>query len=461
VNGRILVVDDERLIRETLDARLGDEGHEVRTAAGPFEALELLEAEDFDVIVTDLRMPSMDGLELQRRVRQRWPDTAFVFMTAFGTIATAVEAMREGAVEYLTKPLNTEELVIRLDRIVLRQREVAEIRRLRLDAARTSRVGGMVFRSAAMAAVLDRAVAVADTDVTVLVEGETGTGKEVLARVIHDASGRASGPFVAVNCAGLNPNLVESELFGHESGAFTGAQRQRKGRIETAAGGTLFIDEVDDLTPEIQVRLLRFLNDRTFERVGGSRMLKGDVRVLCATKKSLPELVRAGRFRDDLYYRINTVVVELPPLRARPEDIVPLAQHFAQQLHTGRGAAPIELAPDLLRALRAHDWPGNVRELAHAMEHAVAFAKGGTVEAKHLPARIAPPPTAAPIVELHLDGLDRVSFPVVVAECERLLFDWALKRAGGNQVQAAELLMMPRTSFRSRLAALRGGSQDD
>jgi DNA-binding NtrC family response regulator len=378
MSGHILLVDDEKLTRETLDAELTDEGFQVSTTASPFEALEILDKHDIDVIITDLRMPSMDGLEFQRRVRQRGGDPAILFITAFGTVQSAVEAMRQGAVDYLTKPLDTEDLLIRLRRLVQRRRELSEIKLLRLDAARRHKLGKVVFHSAAMAAVIDRAMAVADTDVTVLLEGETGTGKEVVAVAIHEASSRAQGPFVAVNCAGLNPNLVESELFGHEAGAFTGASRQRKGRIEIAAGGTLFIDEVDDLTPEIQVRLLRFLNDRTFERVGGSKTLKGDTRVLCATKRSLPDLVRAGRFREDLYYRINTVVIVVPALRGRREDIIPLAEHFARVFTEARHPPKEpQLSPELLHALRSYDWPGNVRELMHAMEHARARSARG------------------------------------------------------------------------------------
>lgn len=455
---RILIVDDEKLTRQTLEAQLQDEGFEVWTAENGFSALEILEGRDVDVIVTDLRMPSMDGLEFQRRVRERWPNTAVVFMTAFGTVATAVAAMREGAADYLTKPLSSDELMIRIRRLVERQQDLSEIRRLRSDMAHLQqRIGDLVYRSAAMSAVVDRVLAVADSDTTVLFEGETGTGKEVLSRVLHECSPRSKNPFVAVNCTGLNPNLVESELFGHEAGAFTGATRQRKGRLEIAAGGTLLIDEVDDLTPEIQQRLLRFLNDRTFERVGGNRTQKSDVRVVCATKKSLPDLVRAGSFREDLYYRINTVIVPLPPLRSRREDIVPLAEHFASKFFSDRGyASAPSFSPDAFQVLLAHDWPGNVRELMHAIEHAVTFCRGATIEPRHLPPRLhdkAP----VPVVELHFEGLDSISFADVMAECEHRLMEWALTRAGGNQVQAAELLKLPRTTFRSRLAAHRDG----
>lgn len=456
---RILIVDDEKLTRQTLEAQLQDEGFEVWTAENGFAALEILEGRDVNVIITDLRMPSMDGLEFQRRVRERWPDTAVVFMTAFGTVATAVAAMREGAADYLTKPLSSDELMIRIRRLVERQRDISEIRRLRSDAAHwQQQIGDLVYRSAAMRAVVDRVLAVGDSDTTVLLEGETGTGKEVLARVLHDCSPRSKNPFVAVNCTGLNPNLVESELFGHEAGAFTGATRQRKGRLEIAHGGTLLIDEVDDLTPEVQQQLLRFLNDRTFERVGGNRTHKSDVRVVCATKKSLGDLVRAGRFREDLYYRINTVIVAVPPLRSRREDIGPIAEHFAAKFFRDRGFDSVpSISPEAFHRLLAHEWPGNVRELMHAVEHAVTFCRGGTIEPRHLPPRLGEN-TPSPVVELHLEGLDAVSLADVLTDCEGRLLEWALTRAGGNQVQAAELLKLPRTTFRSRLAALRDGA---
>ncbi|MCC6525284.1 MAG: sigma-54-dependent Fis family transcriptional regulator [Polyangiaceae bacterium] len=460
---RILIVDDEKLTRQTLELQLTDEGFEVESAENAFVALELLGQKEVDLVLSDLRMPSMDGLEFLRRIREGWPETAVVLMTAYGTVATAVTAMQAGAADYLTKPLHTEELLIRVRRVLERRADVAEIRKLRQDAARQRQFGGLVFRSSAMAAVVDRVLATVDTDASVLIEGETGTGKGVLAKALHDASSRASAPFVIVGCAGLNPNLVESELFGHEAGAFTGAARQRKGRLEAANGGTVLIDDVDDLPLEVQVSLLRFLQDRSFERVGSNTTRRSDVRVVCATKKALPELVRAGRFREDLYYRVNTVVVALPPLRARRGDIAPLAEHFASGFWAARGYSPPPvLLPETLATLLAHDWPGNVRELVHAVEHAVIFARGAPIEPRHLPPTLAPKATA-PLVELQL-GEAAVSFTEIMTRCEQQLFEWALTRAGGNQVQAAELLCLPRTTFRSRLAALGGrvaGARDD
>jgi two-component system, NtrC family, response regulator len=456
----ILVVDDERLVRETLVERLRDEGYEATAFAGAHEALDFLDHEEIDLIITDLRMPSMDGVEFHRRVRGRFPDTAVIFITAFGTVASAVEAMRVGAADYLTKPLNTDELCIRIRRLIQRKKEIEEIRQLRRQAARQCQFGDMVYRSHIMTVVVERALSVADSDTTVLVQGETGTGKEVLCRAIHAHSLRSSGPFVAVNCSGLNPNLVESELFGHEAGAFTGAVRARKGRLETASGGTLFLDEVDDLSVEIQVRLLRFLEDHTFERVGSSKTLRSDVRVLCATKRNLKELVQSGRFRDDLYYRINSVLVALPPLRGRKEDIVPLAEHFLQESSNGRKTAdPLSLSQDALAAILAYDWPGNVRELKHALEHAVAFGRSGVLDVRHLPTALQPARDPS-VLEMCLDGRETVSLPEILRDCERQLVDWALSRSGGNQMQAAELLSIPRTTLRSRLKALHDNVSD-
>lgn len=454
---RIFIVDDERLTRETLIERLRDEGYDAEAFSGPYEAIEMMEKGPVDIVLTDLRMPTMDGSEFHRRIRDRWPDTDVLFMTAFGTVASAVQAMREGAADYLTKPLNTEELLIRLRRIVQRRKEREEITRLRAEVSHRGSFGELIYRSPAMRGVVTRALAVADTDTTVLVLGPTGTGKEVLCRAIHAHSPRAAGPFVAVNAAGLNPNLVESELFGHEVGAFTGATRQRKGRLEIAGGGTLLIDEVDDLGPEVQVRLLRFLQDRTFERVGSSKTLRADVRVVCATKRDLQELVIEGSFREDLYYRINTVLIEIPPLRDRPEDILVLAEHFLQEVRAGGCAdgRAARFTSEALRALAAYDWPGNVRELKHAVEHAQAFARGEAIRLEHLPDRLLEKAEDS-YLRLRLPPNGSISLADLLAECERQAIEWALARAGGKQGRAAELLSVPRTTLRSRLEALRG-----
>ncbi|MBI5485788.1 MAG: sigma-54-dependent Fis family transcriptional regulator [Deltaproteobacteria bacterium] len=453
MSGRILVVDDEKLTRTTLAVALQDEGYEVATAANGYEALEELERSPADVIITDLRMPSMDGLAFQEEARRRSPDSAVIVVTAYASVDTAIQAMRLGADDYLTKPLRSEELLLRVRRLVEERERRRELRGLRRDAGACAGLGDVVYRSAAMKAVLDRIAAVADADVTVLIEGETGVGKEVLARAIHARSGRMRSRFVVVNCAGLSPALVESELFGHLPGAFTGAVRRRAGRFETAAGGTLFIDEVDDIPLAIQGKLLRFLQDRTFEPVGSDQVQTSDARVLCATKRSLPELVRAGRFREDLYYRIGAVGVVLPPLRDRPDDIVPLAEHFAAEWCEARGRPRAEFVDVTLERLLQHDWPGNVRELRHAVEHALAFSAGGALRPEHLPAGLAAA-GPRPMLELHLDAEASVPFQELVAECERRLIRWALSRTAGNQLRAAELLHLSRTTLRNKMAAL-------
>jgi len=452
----VLVVDDEKLVRVTLEARFDDEGYRVLTATNGFEALDLLAESPVDVVLTDLRMPSLGGVELFRRIRQRHPEVPVIFMTAFATVADAVMAMREGAFDYLTKPLDTEELVIRVARAVAQRRDREEIQRLRAEARHPDRFGALIYRSEGMAAVVKRALSVADSDLTVMIEGETGTGKEVIAQAIHAASPRSRGSFVVVNCGGLNPSLVDSELFGHEAGAFTGAIRQRRGRLELAQGGTILLDEVDDIPPEVQLKLLRFLQEHTFERVGGNTTHRADVRVIGATKRPLLDLVAAGRFRDDLYYRINTVTIHLPPLRERRDDILPLVQHFAQQRGEG-----IELTPEAMRCLLAHAWPGNVRELKHAVEHALVFARGREVTPEHLPTTVRPAEGTESIVRLELAGHDRVSSAELLRSCERQLIDWALARTGGNQVRAAELLGLSRTTFRGRVEAVREPEPQD
>lgn len=461
MTARLLVVDDEKLTRTTLEMELREAGYEVSTATNGFDAIAMLEQGGFEVVITDLRMPSMDGLEFLHVARERWPETQVIFMTAFGTVATAVRAMREGAADYLTKPLNTEDLLIRVQRLVARRRDLEEIQKLRREVLTRHAVGDVTFRSQQMEAVVKRALTVAESAASILLTGETGTGKGLIARLIHERSPRSSGPFVVVNCAELNPNLIESELFGHEAGAFTGAVRQRQGRFEAAFGGTVLIDEVDDLPVEIQVRLLRFLQDRSFERVGSSKTLRGDVRVLCATKRSLPDLVSQGRFREDLYYRINTIAIHLPALRERRRDTVPLAEHFLEKfaLAAGHSDSP-ELAPEAHRALLAHPWPGNVRELEHAMEHAVTFWRGGAITREHLPREIASL-DPLPLVRFNLEGRESVSFEEVIRDCERRLIDWAMAKTGGNQAHAAKLLELSRTTLRSRLEAVRAQQEPE
>ena len=448
----VLVVDDERLSRVTMVRQLADAGCRTTATASGDAALVQLALETWDVVLTDLRMPGMDGLELLARIRREYPDTDVLLMTAHASIETAVAAMRAGAADYLTKPFHFNELQHRLARIAeVRgyRREVANLRAL-LDSDREDL--GLIGNSPGVLRALKQARMFAAHDAPVLITGETGTGKEVVARALHRLSRRAAGPFVAVACGAVPTSLAESELFGHERGAFTGAAGRRAGAFERAHQGTLLLDDVDDLPLEIQAALLRVLQDGTFQRVGGTSELRVDVRVLATTKVDLREAAAARVFRDDLYYRLRALEVELPPLRERGEDVLLLAQHFLRGIARD-GAAPRALTPDAAAVLRAHAWPGNVRELRHVIEASVVSCAGSRVEPAHLPRFLSAQPTLAErsVATLDLDGRTSIPFAEVVGDVEQRLIAWALEQADGRQTRAAELLGLARTTFQSKL----------
>ncbi|HDI00705.1 MAG TPA: sigma-54-dependent Fis family transcriptional regulator, partial [Firmicutes bacterium] len=357
---RVLLVEDDRVARVPLRDDIAEAGYDVDEAGSAEEALELLGKKGYDVVVTDLRMPGMDGIELLERIKAESPDTEVIVITAYGTVRTAVRAMKLGAYEYLTKPFDNEELLLLLERI-RRMREVMEENvRLRRRLEERYRLEDMVGKGHKMQEVFRLIRTVASSDSTVLLQGETGTGKELAAHAIHELSPRRDGPFVKVSCAALSRELLESELFGHVKGAFTSAVKDKPGKFELADGGTIFLDEVDDIPLELQVKLLRVLQEREFERVGGTRTIRVDVRVIAATKVDLLERVRRGLFREDLYYRLNVVPIRLPPLRERKEDVPLLMEHFLRKLGAeGR----IEMTPEAMKLLMDYDWPGNVREL--------------------------------------------------------------------------------------------------
>jgi len=456
VRGRILIVDDEPLKRASLEAELTDDGFEVALAGDGEEALAVLERGPADIVVTDLRMPNMDGLALLKEVRRRWPETDVILVTAYGSVESAVEAIRRGAHDYLSKPLRYPELKHRLERLLELRAKTRENERLKARLEAEYRFGNVVGRSQAMQVVFERLRTIAETDATVLVFGETGTGKDMIANALHANGARRAGPFAKVSCAALNAGVIESELFGHEAGAFSGALKKKRGRFELANGGTLFLDEVDDIPLGLQVKLLRVLEEGTFERVGGEQTLGTDVRVVAATKVDLADLVRAKRFRADLYYRLNVVRVDLPPLRARGEDILHLAERFARSFAEARGKPVKELAPATLRALAAHSWPGNVRELAHAIERACLLAGGPTIEPGDLPETVRADSSAsaggAPAVRIEVPpGLERADLQDTLRRVEESLVRWALDKARGKQGRAAELLGVPRTTLRDRL----------
>ena len=453
---RILVVDDERLSRMTAVRQLTDAGYVAQSAPGGAEALAAFDGSDWDVVLCDLRMPGMDGIELLRRLRREQPDVDVLLMTAYATVETAVEAMQAGAADYLTKPFRFHELDHRLGRLAeLRRyrREVASLRAL-LDAGDDEM--GLVGTSPPMRAVRERIHAFAAHEAPVLVTGETGTGKEVISRALHRLGKRADGPFVPVACGAIPGSLAESELFGHERGAFTGATSRRLGAFERADGGTLLLDDIDDLPLDLQAALLRVLQEGTLLRVGGSREIRVDVRVVATTKVDLAAAAAVNRFRDDLYYRLRVLEVHLPPLRERGGDVLLLAQHFLDRL-AQRGGAALSLSAAAAAALTAYPWPGNVRELSHAIEAITAICRSGQVRVEHLPGflvRQSDGPPGAGIVRLDLRGVEVAPLIEILADVEARLFAWALQRADGKQTRAAELLAVPRTTFQSRLGKL-------
>ncbi len=441
---KILVIDDDESLRRVLEYNLAQEGYAVLTAASGEQGLDLLRREGADLVVTDVRMAGMDGLQVMQEVRKLAPNTQVILLTAFGTIEMAVEAMRAGAFHYISKPFNRDELKLTISK-ALQLREL-ERQNVVLRQELQSRVGldHIIAESPPMRHILEMVERVAPTETTVLVLGESGTGKELIARAIHHNSPRADGPFVAVNCAAIPENLLESELFGHVRGAFTGAIRDRVGKFEAAEGGTIFLDEIGEMRPDLQVKILRCLEERTLERVGDNRPIRVDVRVLAATNKDLSKAIQAGEFREDLYYRLNVVPLSIPPLRERREDIRALTQHFLKRL-----AAPprLTVTPEAFRALQHYEWPGNVRELENALERAMIFHRGDVIDVSDLPETIRTPKVreaAALPVTLPESGLS-------LEEVEKELILRALQKHDWNQSRAARYLGITRHTLLYRM----------
>ncbi len=448
---RLLVVDDELGVQESL--RMVFKGEcEVDTAADVDEALRRIEASPPDLILLDLVMPGRNGLELLAELREAGRAIPTVVLTATRTVATAVEAMKLGAADYLTKPFDVEALRIRVRKTLEHRALVDEVARLREEVQERNRLGPLLGRSDAMREVFRTLERVAPTPVTVLIAGESGTGKELAARAIHDLSPRSGGPFVAVNCAALPDTLIESELFGHERGAFTDARERRIGRFEAASGGTLFLDEVGELPAPVQAKLLRALQERVIERLGGTSPIPVDVRVVAATHRDLPAEVAAGRFREDLYYRIHVFRIDLPPLRERREDIRLLARHFLARAREQMGRGPTEFTPEALAALERHPWPGNVRELANAIEAGMVMAEGERFRAEDLPAAV----TASGRVDAIRDELraGRLGYEEALRRFETDILREALERNGWNQTRTAEQLGITRRLLKLKMDRL-------
>jgi DNA-binding NtrC family response regulator len=443
--GRILIVDDEANARTALAELLRDEGFQVETAADGFKALPKLEEFAPDLLLTDLKMPGLDGLELMQRAREGDPEIASVVMTAYGAIDTAVAAMRQGAADYLTKPINVDELLIVMDRVLERQRLHRESGILRERLSERHRIHNIVGSCAAMQRVLETVVQVAPSRASVLITGESGTGKELIAAAIHEHSPRSGGPFVKLHCAALADSLLESELFGHERGAFTGAAGRRDGRFHQADGGTLFLDEIGEIPASTQIKLLRFLQEREFERVGGNQTIKVDVRIVAATNRDLAQLVREGRFREDLYYRLNVVSIEVPPLRARSSDIPLLATYFLRKYNSENGKSIRGFSVEALDRIVHHDWPGNVRELENAVERAVVVCRADEIRLEDL----------APSISTGAQDSPRDQMPQVpgatLADLEKYAILKTLEHTGGSTSRAAQMLGISPRKIQYRL----------
>jgi DNA-binding NtrC family response regulator len=447
--GRILVVDDEAEMRETCRKILARKGHRVDTASDGKAALETLRAEPFDLVVADLRMPGMDGMALLQEVKKISPEVGFVVITAYGTIDTAVEAVREGAFDYLPKPFSMAQLEVTVERGLSYRRLLDENQELQRRLRSAMQFEEIIASSPPMSAVLDVVRKAAPTDASVLVRGETGTGKELIARAIHAGSQRSAAPFVPIDCASLPENLLESELFGHEKGAFTGAVASKRGLLESAVHGTLFLDEIGDLSPNIQAKLLRVLQERQFRRVGGRELLQVDIRVIAATNRNLEDMVRRGTFREDLFYRLNVVTIELPPLRERREDIAVLATHFLAQFCSRDGKTVQGLSSAALLILERYHWPGNVRELRNTIQRAVSLTDCNQIGPLDLPEYLveAVRGSGAPV-----GGSFRREKGKVIRDFEQAYLSRLLAETSGNVSEAARRAGMKRSALHRLLA---------
>ena len=447
---RILVVDDEDGMRRLLSRVLTREGYETSAVGSGAEALRLVASERFDLVVTDIKMPEMDGLQLLAELKEYEPSLPIIVITAYGTIENAVQALRSGAYDYIAKPFENDEIKLTVAKAFERERLLAENRYLHAELEGRYDFSGIVGGSLAMQQVYDMASSVAVSNANVMITGESGTGKELLARSIHYSSLRKEKPFVVLNCAAISEGVLESELFGHEKGAFSGALDTRKGRFERADQGTLFIDEVAEMSMAAQVKLLRVIQEHEFERVGGNKTISVDVRIVAATNKKLEDLVKDGNFREDLYYRLNVVNINVPPLRSRREDVEPLSRFFLEKYTAETGKKITDLSPRALSCLLAHDWPGNVRELQNAIERAVVLSKGSVLTPRDFPQS--------------MQGDDQICLQIpekggsltdILEDLERQLIIQTLQREDGSQTRAAETLGIKRTTLRYKMEKYR------
>jgi DNA-binding NtrC family response regulator len=443
----VLIVDDEKHTREGLQQALA-ESYDVSVAASADEAFNLMDAHPFDVVLTDLRMPGKSGLKVIDRALAMPSKPAVLMMTAYGNIDTAVEAMRRGAVDFLTKPVNIERLDVLIRRALKTKTLEVEVQQLHERLDDRFSLDSIVGDSPLIKEIIERVKKVAQSRATILIEGESGTGKEQVAQAIHQLSARARGPFIAVHCAALTESLLESELFGHERGSFTGATERRVGRFESADGGTLFLDEIGEISGAIQVKLLRFLETKSIERVGGSKTIELDVRLVAATNRGLEQLVRDGKFREDLYFRLDVVRFVMPPLRDRREDIPALLAHFIKDLSAENGVPPIEIEPGAMRTLQAYAWPGNIRELRNFCENAVVLRKGGKLTEFDLDPRFRGGLASGAAGQQGAAANSTLS----VEQNEKRILREALIKSRGNRTKAAQLMGISRRTLHRKIA---------
>jgi len=447
----LLIVDDEKNYTLILSAVLEEEGFETLTANSASEALTILSDAEVDLVLTDMKMPETDGISLLESVKEKDPELPVIMMTAYGTVEKAVEAMQKGAHNYILKPFDNESLVVYVRKALEMYRMVKENRHLRNSIKSRYQFDNIIGKSKAMRDVFETIQKIAPATATVLIEGENGTGKELVAKSIHFNSPRRNEPFIAVNCSALSENLLESELFGHEKGAFTGAATMKKGRFELADRGTLFLDEIGELSANIQVKLLRVLQEKVFERVGGTRPITVDIRVIAATNKHLKEEVRQGRFREDLYYRLNVLHIVMPPLRERVEDIRLLVQHFIDKYRNERKAdiPPIKgIDQDVERLFYEYAWPGNVRELENVIERAVILCPGDIIQVSDLPKNF----KANAYSTLHLEGIPaNANLSETLTEIEKSMITRALKMTDYVQAHAAKMLGIGKSGLNQKI----------
>jgi len=435
---RILIVDDETIVRESLGSWFREEGYSVDVAASAREALEKLTIKGWDIFLLDIRMPGMDGLELQRKIKESHPDSTIIIMTAYASVETAVEAMKQGAYDYIVKPFDPDDLEHLVRNAIERKHLVSENIQLRSKIDEMNLFHEIVGKSSAMHRVLEQVAMVSASDTTALIRGESGTGKELIARAIHSNSPRRYLPIVVVNCGALSEGVLESELFGHERGAFTGAHYRRKGKFEMADGGTLFLDEIGDINLKTQVDLLRVLEDKKITRVGGNTEIPVDFRLIAATNKNLEAMSAEGKFREDLYYRVNVFSIAIPPLRERREDIPPLADHFLKRFAQSMNKPITGIAPETTELMRGFDWPGNVRELQNAVERAVLVCKTKEIQPGDLPLQVS-------------DSRGSATNGKSLSDVERQHVKNVLEETGWNVYQAARLLEIDRVTLYNKI----------